>query len=100
MPDQSSLRGMFKSQYHAALAMLRETIEQCPEDLWLSALDTNAFWQVAYHTLFFTHLYLMENESSFEGWAGHQADVQNQDGIGGPPDPRSQLPVIPRPYTK
>src|SRR5262245_52814735 len=100
MPDSLSLRAMLKSQYHAALGMLRETIERCPDDLWLSAAHTNAFWQVAYHTLFFTHLYLLEDESSFKGWAGHQGNVQQQDGIGGPPDPRSSLPVIPRPYTK
>lgn len=100
MPDSASLRRMLKSQYHAALAMLRETIEQCPDELWLSGEDTNAFWQVAYHTMFFTHLYLLENESAFEGWEGHQGNVQHPDGIPGPPDPRSRLPLIPRPYTR
>jgi hypothetical protein len=100
MPDSLSLRTMLKSQYHAALAMLRETIEQCPEQLWVSDKHTNQFWQVAYHTLFFAHLYLLKDEASFEGWAGHQRDVQHPDGIAGPPDPKSPLPLIPRPYTK
>jgi DinB superfamily len=100
MPDPLSLRTILKSQYHAALAMLRETIERCPEDLWVSEEQTNAFWQVAYHTLFFAQLYMLEDAKSFDGWAGHQRDVQHPDGIAGPPDPESRLPLIPRPYTK
>ena len=50
------LKAALKSQYHAALAMLRESIERCPDALWYSHTPTNAFWQVAYHTLFFAHL--------------------------------------------
>jgi hypothetical protein len=46
-------RSVLKSQYHAALAMLRETIEQCSDDVWFSQEHANAFWQIAYHTLFF-----------------------------------------------
>jgi len=91
---------MLKSQYHAELAMLREAIERCSEALWVSDQYTNACWQVAYHTLFFAHLYMLEGEGSFEGWQGHQGDVQHPDGIGGRPDPQSGLPLIPRPYTR
>jgi hypothetical protein len=91
---------VLKSQYHAALAMLREVIESCPEDLWLDDTPRNAYWQVAYHVLFFAHLYLMRDEAAFVPWEGHQKDVQNPDGMAGPPDPDSALPVIPRPYTK
>lgn len=29
------VRAMFNGQYHAALAMLRQTIERCPDGLWL-----------------------------------------------------------------
>jgi len=96
----AALRASLKSQYHAALAMLREGIEQCPDDLWTSAAHTNAFWQVAYHALFFTHLYLGQREDDFSPWERHQADNQNPDGIAGTPDPRSDLPLIPRPYSK
>ena len=94
------LRTILKSQYHAALAMLRETIERCPDDLWFSKEPANAFWQVAYHALFFTHLYLQPNEAAFRPWESHQSNVQNPDGIAGAPDPDSDLPLIPRPYTK
>ncbi|MGH9687967.1 MAG: DinB family protein [Candidatus Acidiferrales bacterium] len=89
-----------KRQYHAALAMMRETIERCPDDVWLASDHKNAFWQIAYHALFITHLYLQQDEAAFRPWSQHQGDVQNPDGIAGPPDPNSGLPLIPKPYTK
>src|ERR1041384_7329748 len=49
------LRSVLKSQYHASLAMLREAIERCPPEEWLSTDHKNAFWQLSYHTLFFAH---------------------------------------------
>lgn len=36
-----------KGQYHAALAMLKRAIEQCPEDLWARGDEAVAFWRVA-----------------------------------------------------
>jgi hypothetical protein len=94
------LRPILKSQYHAALAMLRESIEQCSDDLWYSDEPTNAFWQVAYHAVFFTHLYLERSSSAFRPWERHQREVQHPDGIAGPSDPTSALPLIPSPYSK
>jgi hypothetical protein len=96
----SGLRSILKSQYHAALAMFRESIEQCPESIWYNSEPKNAFWQLAYHTLFFTHLYLQRNEEAFRPWEHHQSEVQQPDGIAGPPDPNSSLPVIPNPYSR
>jgi hypothetical protein len=95
-----ALRSVLKSQYHAALAMLGETIERCPDDIWASSDHLNAFWQVAYHTLFFTHLYIQPNEAAFRPWEQHQSDVQCPDCIPGPADPDSNLPLIPEPYTR
>ena len=80
-----SLRSALKSQYHAGLAMLRDAIGQCPNSHWDATLHTNQFWQIAYHTLFFTHLYAQPDHASFSPWSGHQADSQNPDGIAGPP---------------
>jgi hypothetical protein len=99
-PPGSPLRSILKSQYHAALAMLRETIELCPDDVWYSDRHTNSFWQIAYHTLFFTHLYLQQSEADFVPWEHHQAQVQHADGIAGRADPNSDLPLIPDPYTR
>jgi len=55
---------------------------------------------VAYHALFFAHLYLGQDADAFKPWAEHQRDNQNEDGIGGEPDPSNPLPLIPRPYSK
>jgi hypothetical protein len=98
--NTQTLRGVLKSQYHASLAMLREAVERCPDDVWSSADHRNAFWQVAYHTVYFTHLYLQPNEAAFRPWAGHQTEVQHEDGLAGNPDPESALPLIPRMYTQ
>jgi hypothetical protein len=70
--DTSTLRLTLKSQYHAGLAMLHEAIERCSDDVWLSTQHRNAFWQIAYHTLFFTHLYLHSGVSAFRPWKEHQ----------------------------
>lgn len=94
------IRTALKVQYHAALAMLRQAVELCPDELWTSSAQINAPWQMAYHTLFFTHLYLQPTDDDFRPWLGHQAGVQNPDGIGGPDDPSSGLPLLPDPYSR
>ena len=95
-----TLRSILKSQYHATLAMLRETIETCPDEIWFGKEHVNSFWQIAYHSLFFAHVYMQPNEAAFRPWEHHQSDVQNPDGIANAPNPNSTLPLIPRPYTK
>ena len=82
------LRSVLKSQYHAALAMLRESIERCPPDEWSNTNHKNAFWQVAYHTLFFAHLYLQRDEAAFQRWGQHRG---RDDGIEGEPYSQSQV---------
>ena len=68
------LRTVLKSQYHASLAMLREAIERCPPEEWLSTKHKNAFWQVSYHALFFAHLYLQRDEAAFRLWEQHRGE--------------------------
>lgn len=102
MPNDAAqaVRAALKTQYHAALEMLRQAIEMCPEDLWLSGDHTTRSWQLAYHTLFFAHLYMQRDEYAFRPWKHHQANAQYPDGIAGPGDPKSELPLLPQPYTK
>ena len=94
------LRYTLKAQYHAALAMLRQAIELCPDSAWDDNEQMNSTWQIAYHTLFFAHLYIQPDEAAFRPWKHHQAEVQNPDSFTGPADPDSPLPLIPNPYTK
>ena len=35
--------------------MLRKAVAACPDEEWDRTTYTNRFWQIAYHTLFFTH---------------------------------------------
>jgi hypothetical protein len=46
--------------------MLRLAIEACPESLWNRETDHNPFWVLAYHSVFFAHLYLSAAEETFE----------------------------------
>jgi len=104
LPDRNAsaaaIRAALKNQYHAALAMLRQAVELTPAELWEGGPHVNKVWQLAYHTLFFTHLYLQTEEAAFRPWEQHVADVQVPDGIPGPPDPESDLPLIADPYTR
>lgn len=104
-PLDATLRSTIASQYHSALAMLRQTIERCPEDLWADGAGVPV-WRVAYHALYYTHLYLEPSERAFSPWERHQTHVQHLDDIPGPEhlDEFLELPGRPPrtgvPYTK
>ena len=59
-------RRAVSSQFVAALRMLPSTIENCPEKLWDRESDRNRFWAIAYHTIFYAHLYLSPSQKVFE----------------------------------
>jgi hypothetical protein len=100
MQEMPAVRAALKSQYHASLQMLHEALERCPDDLWLDRSHVNAFWQIAYHALFYVHMYLQPDLKSFKPWAEHQKDVQYANAIPGPPKPGSTLPLMPEPYSR
>lgn len=62
---------IIKSQYLAALEMLAQAIIQCPEPLWADPEDKNQFWNIAYHALFYAHMYLQITEDEFQPWEKH-----------------------------
>ena len=69
-----TIQATLKSQYHASLAMLLEAIEHCPPSLWTSPVYANRYWQVAYHVLYYTDLYLQPDEASFTPWELHRPE--------------------------
>jgi hypothetical protein len=75
--DIDFIRSILKSQYHGSLAMLCKSVELCPESLWTQTGHKNAFWQIAYHALYFAHLYLQKNEASFRPWKEHKSAPNN-----------------------
>jgi hypothetical protein len=86
----STLRTSIWQQYGAAIDMLDDAINLCPDELWTAIVWDDPdderygqFWFVAYHTLFWIDLYLT---GSSDGFA--------------PPPPfiRGKLPETP--YTK
>jgi len=80
------------TQYRAALAMLRQQIESCPQDVWTSGEHPRNFWRITYHAIFYTHLYLMQTEDDFVPWENHRDGVTDL-------WPDAEPPVV-EPYTR
>src|SRR5438552_8813628 len=75
-----ALRSALKSQYHATLAMLRTAIRRYHDDLWTARSDNaHPFWPIAYHTLFYTNLYLQPNNRVFRPWDNQQKRIKHMD---------------------
>src|SRR5579872_5303731 len=72
---EMELRQALMEQYHAGLAMLAECVEKCPEGMWLEGEHPRAFWRIAFHAAFFTHLYLGQNKDVFEPWPGRTPGI-------------------------
>ncbi len=68
----TALKGSIWHQFGAAIDTLHDAINLCPDDLWAAALWKDPddarygqFWFIAYHTLFWTDLYLLGDYKSF-----------------------------------
>lgn len=67
-----SLVDSFARQHFAALAMLRQAVEVCPDDLWLEGEFPRSTWRIAYHAAYYVHLYLYPDLESFTVWEKHR----------------------------
>jgi hypothetical protein len=85
------------SQYLAALEMLKVAIAKCPDSIWNDPSDKTKFWHIAYHALFYTHLYLQDSEQAFTPWSKHRHEYQF---LGQVPWPPHSAPQIGEPYEK
>ena len=69
----ATLKTSVWQQFGAAIDYLADTINVCPEELWTAPLwktsdtkpERSQFWYVAYHALFWLHLYLTGTEEGF-----------------------------------
>lgn len=59
-------RQIITGQFEAALAMMADCVEQCPDEHWDDKIAKYPFWLVAYHTLCFVDLYLSPDEKAFK----------------------------------
>ena len=67
------------SQYLAVLEMLKETVNRCPDALWEDPAEAAPVWRLAYHALFYTHLYLQPDGKDFKAWEKHREEAQRID---------------------
>ena len=88
---------VIRSQFLASLEMLKQTITKCPPYIWNDPSDKTKFWHIAYHALFYTHLYLQASEQEFHPWDKHRKDYQF---MGPLPFPPHHMPEIGEAYTK
>lgn len=66
------IKRALKGQYRAGLKMLRQCIADASEDLWASGGHPRTYWRIAYHAVFYTHLYLMPTKEDFQPWDKHR----------------------------
>jgi hypothetical protein len=93
----TDIKTVIRSQYAAALEMLKTTITRCPDSLWMDSSSKNRYWQVAYHTLFYVHLYLQPTEADFTPWAKGRAEYHY---LGPTPWPPHKIPEVGEPYSR
>ena len=91
------MKEIIKSQYRAALAILGDAIEKCPDALWAEKHVAQPVWHIAYHALYFTHLYLQVRGEDFVPWAKHRETYEFFESLPWAPD---QPLTFDEPYTK
>jgi hypothetical protein len=91
------MKAVLKSQYLAALEMLRRAIDACHDSVWDDPAFKNRFWRVAYHVLFYTDLYLSRSENDFRPWEKHIHEINFLSAI--PWEPEREAAVA-EPYSK
>jgi len=68
-------------QFGAAIDMLENAIQACPEALWGDRSQKPEFWYMVFHTLFFLDLYLSESEVGFMPPAPFTLDEMDERGL-------------------
>jgi len=74
---ETTVRQPLKNQLRAALAMLGQAVERCPEDRRIDTRYSNAFWHVAYHAHFHADLYLQPRLEDFQPWTKHETSISS-----------------------
>jgi hypothetical protein len=91
------IKEVIQSQYLASLEMLKNAITNCPDRMWIDPEPKNQFWHIAFHAIFYTHLYLQPTEKDFVPWENHRDEYEF---MGTLPWPPHNPPNIGEPYTK
>lgn len=92
-----TVQEVIQSQYLASLEMFGNAVSKCPDTLWRDPGYKNPYWHIAYHALFYTHLYLQDSEKGFIPWSKHRNEYQF---LGPLPWPPHKQPDIGEPYSR
>ena len=65
-----------KNQTHAALHMLAECVDGCPQDLWLSGEHPRPYWKIAYHVTMYSQCFLNPSFDSWQRWEHHRREAE------------------------
>jgi hypothetical protein len=87
----------FVSQYLASLEMLQLAVQNCPDEFWNDPGYKNRFWHIAYHALFYTHLYAQVSVETFKAWEKHRPNMEQ---MGTPSNASDGESSVNEPYTK
>ncbi len=85
------------NQFHASLSTVNVCVAMCPGPIWLEPIVNFPFWHVAYHTLYYTDLYLTAEEASFRPRDFHRKDYNF---LGAKPEPPFEQVLADVPYDK
>jgi hypothetical protein len=72
-----NIQQVIQSQYLSALAMLKQAIVKCPQEMWSAPQDKDEIWFIAYHALYYAHLYLQPTRQDFVRWKEHGKPVSS-----------------------
>ena len=70
------LNDLLLSQHQAALATLQKCVELCPEDCWNQKVANLPISTVAFHTLFWTDMYLERNTEHLQDQEFHKSNSE------------------------
>jgi hypothetical protein len=88
---EQAIRAALKSQYRAAFETVRDAIQQCPDRLWEEPGAMPQFWQIAYHTVFFGHFYMLQKEQDLRPWRKHRRGAPSLKPDGQPAYTKAEL---------
>lgn len=72
-----AIKPAIASQYLATLAMLKECVSNCPDQVWHSGKHPRNTWRIAVHATFYAHQYMMPSVEVFTPFK----QFQDQNGL-------------------
>lgn len=73
--NASTMVEVLRRHFEPTLEMLRRAIQACPDELWDGQDEGTAFWQYAYHTLFWLDFWLSDSPEGFTAPSFHTRDA-------------------------